>query len=65
MRLLYRGTVDESLSRVETVRLVLQDIKTNQGNDGSLSKQTVAEIVSPQPDNGYTKRKEKVRFVVI
>ena len=63
VRLLYRGTVEESLSRVETVRRVLQDIKTNPGQDGSLSKQTVAEIVSPQPDNGYTKRKEKVRPV--
>ena len=60
VRLLCLGTVEESLSRVDTVRRVLQDIKANQGHDGSLSKQTVTEIVNPQPDNGYTKKKEKV-----
>ena len=61
VRLLSLGTVEESLCRGETVRRVLQDIKANQGQDGSLSKQTLTEIVSPQPDNGYTKKREKVR----
>ena len=60
VRLLCLGTVEESLGRLETAKKVLQDIKTNQSQEGILSKQTVAEIVSPQPDNGYTKKKEMV-----
>ena len=67
VRLLCLGTVEESLSRVETAKAVLQDINTNQLSEetGVLSKQTVAEIVSPQPDNGYTKKREKVRTPAI
>ena len=60
VRLLCLGTVEESLGRLETAKKVLQDIKTNQNQEGILSKQTVAEIVSPLPDNGYTKKKEMV-----
>ena len=59
VRLLCLGTVEESLSRVETLK-VLQDMKTNQSQEGILSKQTVADIVSPQPDKGYIKMREKV-----
>ena len=52
---------------METAKAVLQDINTNQLSEetGVLSKQTVAEIVSPQPDNGYTKKREKVRTLAI
>ena len=65
MRLLCVGNVEESLSRVETAKKVLQDMKTNQSQEGILSKQTVAEIVSPQPDNGYIKKREKVSRVEV
>ena len=61
VRLLCLGTVEESLSRVETAKKVLQDLNTNTtSQEGILSKQTVAEILSPQADNGYTKKREKV-----
>ena len=60
VRLLCLGTVEESLGRLDTAKKVHQDIKTNQSQEGILSKQTVAEIVRPQPDNGYTKKKEMV-----
>ena len=49
----------EGLTRVETVRKILQDIKSKADNV-MLSKQTVTDIVNPTPDNGYTKKKEKV-----
>ena len=61
VRLVAQGTVEEGLTRVETVRKILQDIKSKP-DSAMLSKQTVTEIVSPAPDNGYTKKKEKVRI---
>lgn len=59
VRLVASGTVEEGLTRVETVRKILQDIKSKADNV-MLSKQTVTDIVNPTPDNGYTKKKEKV-----
>ena len=60
VRLVAQGTVEEGLTRVETVRKILQDIKSKP-DSAMLSKQTVNDIVSPLPDNGYTKKKEKVK----
>lgn len=59
VRLLSLGTVEEGLSRMDTLRKILQDIKSKQ-DSVVLSKQTVSDIVRPTPDNGYTKKKEKV-----
>ena len=59
VRLVASGTVEEGLTRVETVRKILQDIKSKADNV-MLSKQTVTDILNPTPDNGYTKKKEKV-----
>jgi len=58
VRLLSLGTVEEGLSRMDTLRKILQDIKSKQ-DSVVLSKQTVSDIVRPTPDNGYTKKKEK------
>ena len=59
VRLVASGTVEEGLARVETVRKILGDIKSKAENV-MLSKQTVTDILNPTPDNGYTKKKEKV-----
>ena len=59
VRLVASGTVEEGLARVETVRKILGDIKSKAENV-MLSKQTVTDILNPAPDNGYTKKKEKV-----
>ena len=61
VRLVASGTVEEGLTRVETVRKILQDIKSKAENV-MLSKQTVTDILNPTPDNGYTKKKEKVKL---
>ena len=64
VRLVASGTVEEGLTRVETVRRIMADIKTKSDNM-VLSKQTVTDILSPTPDNGYTKKKEKVSNIEI
>ena len=64
VRLVASGTVEEGLTRVETVRKILQDIKSKAENV-MLSKQTVTDILNPTPDNGYTKKKEKVQIVCL
>ena len=64
VRLVASGTVEEGLTRVETVRRIMADIKTKSDNM-VLSKQTVTDILSPTPDNGYTKKKEKVSNIGI
>ena len=61
VRLVASGTVEEGLTRMETLRKILQDIKSKQ-DSVILSKQTVSDIVSPTPDNGFTKKKEKVIY---
>ena len=64
VRLVAEGTVEEGLTRLETVRKILQDIKSKAENV-MLSKQTVTDILNPTPDNGYTKKKEKVHRIVL
>ena len=64
VRLVASGTVEEGLTRVETVRRIMADIKTKSDNM-VLSKQTVTDILSPTPDNGYTKKKEKVIIEIL
>merc|ERR1719481_1096132 len=68
-KLITRGTVEEGLQRIPTVRKLLQDIESNTGKGDqetklTLSRQTRQEVIQPQPDNGYigwhtnTKKKE-------
>jgi E1A-binding protein p400 len=63
-RLVVESTVEEGLLRIGTVRRILQDVDSSTMDTVTLSKQTMQEVFSPQPDNGYlwhnnTKKKEK------
>jgi E1A-binding protein p400 len=55
-RLATRGTVEEGLARVSTVRRLLADIEACRVEEGRcvrVAKQTLLELLQPSPDNGF------------
>lgn len=68
IRLVNAGTLEDGLTRTETKRKILREIKSissYQDQSVCLSGDTLADIVNPSPDMTdtvtFTKRKEKVR----
>ena len=60
LRLVSQATVEEGLDRVETVRKILLDIRSV--DSLNLTSQTISEVFNPPPDNGFTRKKDKVRY---
>ena len=59
IRLVCEGTLEDGLTRVETQRKILQEIKNPAGDVSvSLSDETVSDILNPSP--GYSNKLEKV-----
>ena len=63
LRLVSQATVEEGLDRVETVRKILLDIRSV--DSLNLTSQTISEVFNPPPDNGFTRKKDKVCTQVI